>query len=368
MAKADSAAKTEKPTPKKIKEGVKQGQVARTTDLAAWTGLLALTLLTPFMLELLTEQLRALLLTLPDMAQEPTPERLGSIALPAVISIAVLLVPFMLVILLFTQISGWIQGGARPYLSRIAPKTRKISPQQNAKRILGTQGLWELAKQILKTTAIGLVLWLVISRVVEIIFGSGLLQLSVLTQIIAAEGIRLVQAVIATGLLIAVADYLVSQKRVRKELMMSMREVKEEFKQSEGDPLLRAFIRRRALEASRNRMMADVATADLVLVNPTHIAVAIKYTQHLGAPRIVAKGAGVIATRIRELATESRVPLVEDVPLARTLYRNCEVGSEIPTELFTAVARVLAFVMSLKRRGAPTGLHSSREVDHLISL
>ncbi|MEN8945058.1 MAG: EscU/YscU/HrcU family type III secretion system export apparatus switch protein, partial [Candidatus Nanopelagicales bacterium] len=88
MAKADSAAKTEKPTPKKIKEGVKQGQVARTTDLAAWTGLLALTLLTPFMLELLTEQLRALLLTLPDMAQEPTPERLGSIALPAVISIA----------------------------------------------------------------------------------------------------------------------------------------------------------------------------------------------------------------------------------------------------------------------------------------
>ena len=368
MAKSDSAAKTEQPTPKKLKEGVKQGQVARSADLAAWTGLLALTFLLPFMIELLTEQLTALLAMLPDIAEEPTPERLGSIALPAVFAISLLIIPFLLVILLVTQISGWIQGGARPYLSRIAPKGRKISPQQNAKRILGTQGLWELAKQILKTTAIGLVLWLVITRTVEIIFGSGLLPLSVLTQTTASEGIRLVQAVVATGLLIAIADYLVSKNRVRKELMMSMQEIKEEFRQSEGDPLLRAFVRRRAMEISRNRMMADVATADLVLVNPTHIAVAIKYTQHLGAPRIVAKGAGMIATRIRELAAENRVPLIEDIPLARTLYRNCEVGSEIPTELFTAVARVLAFVMSLKRRGAPTGMHSSREVDQLIPL
>ena len=363
---ADSSTKTEQPTAKKLKDGIKQGQVARSADVAAWTGLLALTFVLPLMVEQLTVQLEALLKTIPEIARQPSPQLLGDIALPAVVTMSLLLVPFFLVILVVTQISGWIQGGARPYLSRITPKGRNISPQQGAKRIFGTRGLWELAKQILKTSAIALVLWLVISRTVEIIFGSGLLPLSILASTTAAEGIRLVQIVIATGLLIAIADYFISRQRVRKQLMMSTQEVKEEFRQSEGDPLLRAIIRRRALDASRNRMMADVAFADAVLVNPTHVAVAIKYTKHLGAPRVVAKGAGVIAARIREIATENRVPLVEDIPLARTLYRSCEVGTEIPPELFTAVARVLAFVISLKRRGVHAGLHHAREVDHII--
>ena len=182
---------------------------------------------------------------------------------------------------------------------------------------VGTRGLWELAKQILKVSVIGLVLWVVITRTVEIVFESGLLSLSTLTEIAASEGTRLVQVVIAAGLAIAVADYFVSQRRVRRELMMSKREVKEELKQSEGDPLLRAALHQRALDASRNRMMVDVAMADVVLVNPTHVSVALKYNQAMGAPRVVAKGAGVVAARIREIATENRVPLVEDVPLAR---------------------------------------------------
>jgi len=363
---ADSSSKTEQPTAKKLKDGIKQGQVARTPDLAAWTGLLALTFVIPAMVEQLTVQLEALFRTIPEIARQPSPQLLGDIAVPAVLAMSLLIVPFFLAILVVTQLSGWIQGGARPYLSRIAPKGRNISPQQGAKRIFGTRGLWELAKQILKTSAIALVLWLVISRTVEIIFGSGLMPLSTLASVTAAEGIRLVQIVIATGLMIAIADYFVSRQKVRKQLMMSTQEVKEEFRQAEGDPLFRAIIRRRALDASRNRMMADVATADAVLVNPTHVAVAIKYTKHLGAPRVVAKGAGVIAARIREIATENRVPLVEDIPLARTLYRSCEVGTEIPPELFTAVARVLAFVINLKRRGVHAGLHHAREVDLTI--
>ena len=138
------------------------------------------------------------------------------------------------------------------------------------------------------------------------------------------------------------------------------------LKQSEGDPLLRAALRQRALDASRNRMMVDVAMADVVLVNPTHVSVALKYNQAMGAPRVVAKGAGVVAARIREIATENRVPLVEDVPLARALYRNCEVGTEIPADLYTAVARVLAFIMTLKKRGVHAGLHPARDVDRTI--
>lgn len=363
---ADSSVKTEQPTPKKLKEGAKQGQVPRSADIAAWTGLLALSFLLPFFIGYVSDDLQELLKTIPEIAREPSLTRLASIVMPALLSISIIMIPLLLAILLVTQVSGWVQGGARPHLARVQPKTSKISPQQNGKRIFGTRGLWELAKQILKVSVIGLVLWVVITRTVDIVFESGLLSLSTLTEIAASEGTRLVQVVIAAGLAIAVADYFVSQRRVRRELMMSKREVKEELKQSEGDPLLRAALRQRALDASRNRMMVDVAMADVVLVNPTHVSVALKYNQAMGAPRVVAKGAGVVAARIREIATENRVPLVEDVPLARALYRNCEVGTEIPADLYTAVARVLAFIMTLKKRGVHAGLHTARDVDRTI--
>ena len=253
---ADSSVKTEQPTPKKLKEGAKQGQVPRSADIAAWTGLLALSFLLPFFIGYVSDDLQELLKTIPEIAREPSLTRLASIVMPALLSISIIMIPLLLAILLVTQVSGWVQGGARPHLARVQPKTSKISPQQNGKRIFGTRGLWELAKQILKVSVIGLVLWVVITRTVEIVFESGLLSLSTLTEIAASEGTRLVQVVIAAGLAIAVADYFVSQRRVRRELMMSKREVKEELKQSEGDPLLRAALRQRALDASRNRLVA----------------------------------------------------------------------------------------------------------------
>ena len=149
------------------------------------------------------------------------------------------------------------------------------------------------------------------------------------------------------------------RKRMGKQTRMSKHEVKQENKQSEGDPLLKGAIRSRQLAASRNRMMADVPTSDVVLVNPTHVAVALRYDPERGAPRVVARGAGVIAAAIRERAGEARVPLVRDVPLARALYSSTTVGQEIPAELFAAVAQVLAFVISRRSRGQHGGTHRS---------
>jgi flagellar biosynthetic protein FlhB len=144
---------------------------------------------------------------------------------------------------------------------------------------------------------------------------------------------------------------------------MSKDEVKQEHKQSEGDPQLKGAIRSRQLAASRNRMMADVMTADVVLVNPTHVAVALRYDAERGAPRVVARGAGVIAAAIRERAGEARVPLVRDVPLARALYSSTTVGQEIPAELFAAVAQVLAYVISRRSRGQSGGEHRSPRLE-----
>jgi flagellar biosynthetic protein FlhB len=149
----------------------------------------------------------------------------------------------------------------------------------------------------------------------------------------------------------------VVRRRTNKGLRMSKQDIKDEHKQSEGDPMLKGAIRSRQMQMSRNRMMSDIAEADVIMVNPTHVAVALRYQPEKGAPRVVAKGAGVIASRIREAAEEHRVPMVADVPLARALHRSCEIGQEIPAELFTAVARVLAFVMALKTRGSAVGVH-----------
>ncbi len=153
------------------------------------------------------------------------------------------------------------------------------------------------------------------------------------------------------GLVLAALDYGFQRRRVRKSLMMTRQEVRDEYRQSEGDPMTRSRIRQRQVEMSRNRMMADVAISSVVVVNPTHIAVALEYRPELGAPRVVAKGQGHIAARIREEAEKHDVPVVRDVPLARTLPAACKVGPAIPADLYEAVARLLAFVFNLTRAG-----------------
>jgi flagellar biosynthetic protein FlhB len=163
------------------------------------------------------------------------------------------------------------------------------------------------------------------------------------------------------GLILAAADYAMEKRLHLKELKMSLQDIKDEVKQSDGDPMMKGMIRERQMKMSRNRMMADIATSDVVLVNPTHVAVALKYDPLGGAPRVVAKGSGAIAAKIRERAEEHRVPMVRDVPLARALHKSCEIGDEIPAELYGAVARVLAFIFSLKARGAAAGTHVVRQ-------
>jgi flagellar biosynthetic protein FlhB len=167
----------------------------------------------------------------------------------------------------------------------------------------------------------------------------------------------ILQSAIVAGIALGAVDVFVVLQRNRKHTMMTRHEIKEESKSSEGDPLVRQQRRSRAIAMSRNRMMAAVAGADVIMLNPTHVAVAIKYEPGRSAPRVVAKGAGEMAARIRERAADNRVPMVHDIPLARALYAACDVDQEIPEELYGAVARVLAFVMSLKRRGAALGVH-----------
>jgi flagellar biosynthetic protein FlhB len=226
------------------------------------------------------------------------------------------------------------------------------------KRLFGANAWWEGAKTLLKTAVVGLVLYLAVQALVPQLMGTGRIPLEHMLGVAGGGVKQLIIWGVGAGIVLAAIDLLVVMKRNRKQTRMSKQEIKEENKRTEGDPHVKGQIRSKQMAMSRNRMMAAVADADVVIVNPTHVAVALKYVAGTGAPRLVAKGAGAVAAKIREQATQHRVPMVEDVPLARSLHAACAVDQEIPAYLFTAVARVLAFVMQLKRRGAAMGKHT----------
>jgi flagellar biosynthetic protein FlhB len=224
-------------------------------------------------------------------------------------------------------------------------------------RLVGKQAMWEGAKALLKTGVVGIALWIAIQGALPLLGASGGMPVSSIVSSASGVIVAILQSAIVAGVVLGALDVLVVSRRNRQHTMMTKQEIKDESKSTEGDPHIRAQRRSRAIQISRNRMMAAIAGADVVMLNPTHVAVALQYEPGKSAPRVVAKGAGEVAARIRERAAEHRVPMVQDVPLARALYSACEVGQEIPEELYGAVARVLAFVMSLKRRGAALGVH-----------
>ena len=354
--------KTEKATPKKRKENRKEGQVPRTQELGAWSALALLSMALP---KLLSHELHAL--------QELMATSLSS-APQADVGLAMQLlgdglwhVLLALVVLgsgvAVVGVAGALaQGGFYIASKAVTPKLSKINPLPGFKRLFGVKTLWEGAKMLLRTGIVALLVWGAVKSMMPML--GGLVPVEVVLQAVGGHALGMIRNVAIAGVVLAGADYLVQRHRVGKQTKMSKDDVKQEHKQSEGDPQLKGAIRSRQLAASRNRMMSDILTADVVLVNPTHVAVALRYDAERGAPRVVARGAGVIAAAIREKATEARVPLVRDVPLARALYSSTTVGQEIPAELFAAVAQVLAFVISRRSRGQGGGEHRSPRQEH----
>jgi flagellar biosynthetic protein FlhB len=292
--------------------------------------------------------------------QDPTAATARRVLSDGLTGIAGVLAPLAISGLLVALVAASAQGGVHFASKKLKPDFKHLNPLQGLKRMFGMQTLWEAAKSILKTTVCALVLWIAVRRMLPHLALSGGLSLNSILGSTSQAIVTMIRLAAVAGVAIGLADYVVARRRTEKSIKMTKHDVKQEHKQSEGDPNVRSAIRSRQIRMSRNRMMADIATADVVVVNPTHVAVALKYEPLRGAPRVVAKGAGAVAAKIRERATEHRVPMVEDVPLARAIYTSCEIGQEVPAELFQAVARVLALVMSLKRRGSAAGLHRSR--------
>jgi flagellar biosynthesis protein FlhB len=290
---------------------------------------------------------------------DPEPAKAMELAKSAAKDMINIAAPITVGLFAFTILAAAAQGGLRPATKLFKPDFKRLNPLKGLKKTFGGQAVWESVKSVAKVIVLGLVVYNTMKSLVPALLSATTVPLQTVIGLVASTVLHVVQVAAATGLVLAFADYFVAKRRVNKQLKMSKEEVKEEHKKSEGDPHVKGQIRSRQFAMARSRMMADVPAADVVVTNPTHVAVALKYEPDKGAPRVVAKGSELIAAKIREVATEHRVPIVQDVPLARALWAACEIGDEIPAELFGAVARVLAFIMMLKSKGSAAGVHTN---------
>jgi flagellar biosynthesis protein FlhB len=357
VASGDRSQKTEKATPKRLREAREKGQVARSPDLTAWIAMLV----TSQMLKLTVTRGAKTFTTIFDgMARAAAAPDTGTATRylgQSAQSAIVLIAPFLVVLMIIAIVVNLSQVGLKPSMKRLKPQFGRLNPFKGLKRLFSPQSWWELAKSVLKITVLVIVAWPAIHHITTVFTTNDGDSLNELAAVTAKTAITMIRNVSVAALIVAAADYAVQRRRVMKDLMMTKQEVKEEFKQNEGNPEIRQAIRSRQAAISRNRMIGLVGKADVVVVNPTHYSVALKYDAEKGAPQVVAKGAGVMARRIRTEAEKHAVPIVHEPVLTRSLYRSCDLGALIPVELYEAVAQVLAFVFSLRSRGRAQGYH-----------
>jgi flagellar biosynthetic protein FlhB len=264
--------------------------------------------------------------------------------------ILLMLAPVFLIFLILGILSSIIQVGILTVEDALSPKFEKIDPIQGLQRLFSLKSVVEGIKAILKVSLISFVAYLALKNQVakfpELIHYS----IEVLLEFMGSIVGKLLGSVATVMVLLAAADYFYQRWDLEKQMRMTKQEVKEEHKSREGDPLIKSRVRRAQRDIANRRMMEKVPKADVIITNPTHIAVALKYGADMAAPQLIAKGADLIAEKIKAVAKENNIPVIENKPLARTIYKTLKLGQLIPRELFVAVAEVLSYVYKLKSK------------------
>jgi flagellar biosynthetic protein FlhB len=341
------AEKTEKATPKKRAEAHAKGQVARSVDLngavVLMAALLALSAFGPRMLA----QMEEAMLTVIQLASRPdVVDRHGIGALFMLVAghVGLAALPVVAVCMIAGVVTNVAQVGIRPHTKAIRPDPKRLNPISGLKGLLSPNSLVELAKNLVKIALVGAIVALtLLPKLDELAALVGTPAQQLLPELCKTI-LSLAQRAAMVYLAIGFADVVYQRRRFEKSLRMEKKEVEDEFKQQQLPADVKRAQKRRAFELASRRMMDAVPTADVVVVNPTHYSVALKYDSDRPAPVVVAKGLDSLALKIRELARECDVAVVPDPPLARTLYASVEVGKMIPEELFHAVAQLLAYV------------------------
>lgn len=349
--------KTEPATEKKLREARDEGQVAKSREIANGLGLLALFLV----LKLYTGRMGTNFLSLFSNTYNHMPsvvtfwngnmswEDVGNLYEQMILQILLQVLPIFLVGFLVAFLSDFVQVKWHVTKKPLKPKFNKLNPLSGFKRIFSVSSVVELLKSIAKIILIVVICYTYLKdklQDVYLLYDLPLLQaLQLLLETVTDLGIR----ISAFYLIIAAADFIYQKIKFKNDMKMTKQEVKEEYKQMEGNPEVKGKIKQKMREASQRRMMQNLPQADVVITNPTHYAVAIKYDPEVAdAPIVIAKGEDFLAQKIKEVAREHSIEIVENKPLARMLYANVDIDQMVPPELYQAVAEVLAFVYKLK--------------------
>ena len=350
MAEGSDQEKTEPATPKRREDARKEGNVGTSRDTSSAFLLLAAGGMLYFYGPLMFSKLKSsLVFMLENLASSPPVYGSVYIMLQTVMYIVITtLVPFFIIMIIVGIAANLIQVGFLMSPEILKPKLKKLNPIKGIKKIFSLRGLVELVKSLLKLAIIGVVAYLVIKREIDKIPGLLFMDITASYVYLAKIAIKVFLFGATAFIAIAVADYIYQKWHYEKQLRMTKQEVKDEFKQREGDPKVRARIRRIQMEMARKRMMGDIPGADVVLTNPTHYAVVLKYDpKQMAAPKVVAKGADLIAKKIKDIAFAHSIPIMENKPLAQALFNSVDIGNYIPPELYRAVAEVLAYIFKL---------------------
>ena len=358
MAESGFQERTEKATPKKRRDAREKGRVARSMEVNSFSVLLAGALAITFLgsysgtgIEQLFDHIFRNLFS-PGM----DPESIETLYISVLMKFVLVFAPFALFLTVAALASNFLQVGFIFSADPVTPKLEKISPIKGFGRIFSKETLMELFKSFVKIGAIGLVAYITVKNELGGVFQLADSDLSSLVESIRRVTLLLLFRSILVIAIIAVLDFAFQKYSFEEKLKMTKQEVKEEYKETEGDPMIKSRARSIARSLAMSRVMNDVPKAGVVVTNPTHLAVALMYDEtEMAAPIVVAKGAELLAARIKELARDNDVPIVENKPLARLLYRQVEIGGVIPSQLFEAVAEVLAYVYMLKKRKVING-------------
>lgn len=345
--------KTEEATPKKKSDSRKKGQIARSKDIGVAITMVTCTLLIGTLWGMLTngfQEAMIYFLKLP-MLENFDDAALSNIVITVAIKIATLLLPFALPIMLAGIIASLLQTGFMITGEPLKPSFGKLNPISGAKNMFSKRSLVDLIKNIIMITIVSIIAYKYMAKNYQSILGISNLYLPTLSIEVKKLVVGIFEQMSIVLVVIAAIDYFMQFRMHNTELKMTKQEIKDEYKQSEGDPQLKGKIKQKQREMSQKRMMQSVADATVVITNPTHLAIALKYDEgsNMEAPKVVAKGADYIALNIKRLAKENDVPIVENKQLARIMYNRVEIDEDIPQDLYQGVAEILAVVMKLKK-------------------
>lgn len=353
---AQDPERTEEATPRRKQEARKKGQVPRSAELNSVIVLLALFVILNFCGSWFYKELINYMeqfLSPAELNTELSDGNLGDLLIRHGIMFLRLFLPLGFGALITGLVINFIQVGAMFTLEPLKPKFNKLNPVAGLQRLFSPHGFVELAKSIIKLTIVVYFVYITIREhmflFLDMVRQTAFDVAMAVWRIIYQVAIKICIFLLA----LAVLDYLYQRWEFRKSLRMTKREVKDEYKQTEGNPQIKNKIRQRQRQIAMRRMMQDVPKADVVITNPTHLAIALRYdSSKMSAPVVIAKGEGFIAQKIKEIAAANDVVLVENRPLAQAIYKTVDIGEVIPANLFQAVAEVLAYVYRLKRKHA----------------